>query len=84
MPGRLDVPTRWTNAPAPPPDIRERGWKLAARQLADQAFSRAAGAPLVPGNNVRILERCGGELSGLDGRHLRGAQDDPFRVLHHP
>jgi cardiolipin synthase len=28
----------------------------AARQLADQAFSRAAGAPLVPGNSVRLLK----------------------------
>ncbi len=26
------------------------------RQLADQAFSRAAGAPLVPGNRVRLLK----------------------------
>jgi cardiolipin synthase len=28
----------------------------AARALADQAFARAAGAPLVPGNTVRILK----------------------------
>jgi cardiolipin synthase len=27
-----------------------------ARALADQAFARAAGAPLVPGNTVRILK----------------------------
>ena len=27
----------------------------ATRMLADQAFSRTAGAPLVPGNDVRIL-----------------------------
>ena len=26
------------------------------RSLADQAFSRAAGAPLVPGNQVRLLK----------------------------
>ena len=29
---------------------------LSPRQLAEQAFSRAAGAPLVPGNRVRILK----------------------------
>jgi cardiolipin synthase len=27
-----------------------------ARTLADQTFARAAGAPLVPGNTVRILK----------------------------
>jgi cardiolipin synthase len=26
------------------------------RMLADQAFSRAAGAPLVPGNSIRLLK----------------------------
>jgi len=34
---------------------RETNAFLSMRQLADQAFSRAAGAPLVPGNNVRLL-----------------------------
>ena len=29
---------------------------LSIRFLADQAFSRAAGAPLVPGNSVRLLK----------------------------
>ncbi len=29
---------------------------LSPRQLAEQAFSRAAGAPLVPGNQVRLLK----------------------------
>jgi cardiolipin synthase len=29
---------------------------LAARILADQTFPRAAGAPLVPGNTIRILK----------------------------
>jgi cardiolipin synthase len=28
---------------------------LSVRQLAEQAFSRAAGAPLIPGNSVRLL-----------------------------
>jgi len=34
---------------------RETKAFLSMRQLADQAFSRAAGAPLVTGNNVRLL-----------------------------
>ena len=32
------------------------GVHSSARALADQAFARAAGAPLVPGNIVRILK----------------------------
>src|SRR5512139_813292 len=28
------------------------------RQLAEQAFTRAAGAPLIPGNSVRILKNA--------------------------
>jgi cardiolipin synthase len=35
---------------------RERGVALTVRKLADQAFSRAAGAPLIEGNSVRLLE----------------------------
>ena len=35
---------------------RERGAVQAARTLADQAFSRAAGAPLVAGNRVTLLK----------------------------
>jgi cardiolipin synthase A/B len=35
---------------------RERGAVQAARTLADQAFSRAAGAPLIAGNAVRLLK----------------------------
>jgi cardiolipin synthase A/B len=34
---------------------REKKAILSMRQLADQAFSRAAGAPLVTGNSVRLL-----------------------------
>src|SRR5687767_5576009 len=34
---------------------REHGAMTAVRALADQAFSRAAGAPLVEGNSVRLL-----------------------------
>ena len=30
----------------------------AVRVFADQAFSRAAGAPLVPGNSVRLLRNA--------------------------
>jgi cardiolipin synthase len=36
-------------------DLQERGPLQAARSLADQAFSRAAGAPLISGNRVRLL-----------------------------
>lgn len=35
---------------------RERNAFLSTRNLANQAFSRAAGAPLVPGNSVRLLK----------------------------
>lgn len=35
---------------------RERGVVLPVRTLADQAFSRAAGAPLIEGNSVRLLK----------------------------
>ena len=35
---------------------RERNAILSVRKLANQAFSRAAGAPLVPGNSVRLLK----------------------------
>lgn len=38
-----------------PPDRHAHEALPPARILADQAFSRAAGAPLVPGNNVRLL-----------------------------
>jgi cardiolipin synthase len=34
---------------------RETNALLSMRQLAGQAFSRAAGAPLIPGNSVRLL-----------------------------
>jgi cardiolipin synthase A/B len=37
-------------------DRRERNIMTAVRALADQAFSRAAGAPLVEGNRVRLLK----------------------------
>jgi cardiolipin synthase len=37
--------------------MKNRGHALAGvRPLADQAFSRAAGAPLIGGNNVRLLK----------------------------
>ena len=35
---------------------RERNAILSVRKLANQAFSRAGGAPLVPGNSVRLLK----------------------------
>ncbi|HEX5515799.1 MAG TPA: phospholipase D-like domain-containing protein, partial [Gammaproteobacteria bacterium] len=37
----------------------ERNALLPLRELADQAFSRAAGAPLVGGNHVRLLKDAG-------------------------
>jgi len=39
-----------------PPEPDERPALRQARELADQVFSRAAGAPLVPGNQVRVLK----------------------------
>lgn len=35
---------------------REHESRSSVRKLADQAFSRAAGAPLIPGNRVRLLK----------------------------
>lgn len=35
---------------------RERGEALSMRSVANQAFSRAAGAPLIDGNSVRLLK----------------------------
>ncbi len=35
---------------------RERNAVLSKRNVANQAFSRAAGAPLVDGNSVRLLK----------------------------
>ena len=34
---------------------REKNAMMSVRDLANQAFSRAAGAPLIPGNSVRLL-----------------------------
>ena len=45
-----------------------------ARFLADQAFSRAAGAPLVHGNAVRLLRDARGELSRVARGHRGRAQ----------
>lgn len=41
---------------APESDRRERALAPSVRALADRAFSRAAGAPLIGGNLVRLLE----------------------------
>ncbi len=49
------VPATWSDrGEAPRTEVTVTGSPL--RPLADQAFSRAAGAPLVPGNSVRILK----------------------------
>ena len=39
-----------------PEAMPEHDLSSAARLLADQAFSRAAGAPLIPGNSLRLLK----------------------------
>ena len=50
--------------------------------LADQAFSRTAGAPLVGGNAVRLLKDGKRELPRLARRHPKRSTLDPFRNLH--
>ncbi len=44
-----------TTIPEPTPDARRKHVASRARQLAEHAFSRAAGAPLVAGNRVLLL-----------------------------
>lgn len=44
--------------PTPNANVLERESFSSFRVLSDQAFSRAAGAPLVPGNKVRILRNA--------------------------
>ncbi len=41
------------------PQVEDRQARLSARALADQAFSRAAGAPLIKGNDIRLLKDAG-------------------------
>jgi len=53
-------------------DERPELWRV--RELADQAFSRAAGAPLIPGNSVRILK---------DGRENYPAWLEAIRAARH-
>lgn len=53
----VPVPVDRRDAPARPGPLTDNARALAAsRVLADQAFSRAAGAPLVHGNAVRLLK----------------------------
>ena len=52
------------------------------RRLADQAFSRAAGAPLVQGNAVRAAPGCRGELPRVARGHRGREAQRPFRDLH--
>jgi len=42
-----------------PTEAREGTFSPSVRALADRAFSRAAGAPLVAGNAVRLLRDAG-------------------------
>jgi cardiolipin synthase len=54
---------------------RERNTQLSVRALADQAFSRAAGAALIGGNSVRLLrdarENYPAWLAAIDGARAR-------------
>ena len=54
------------------------------RQLADQAFSRAAGALLIPGNSVHLYERCIAELPGVVAGDCFCPANYPLRELHYP
>lgn len=50
------MPTTGQAVPSGKPAARDRALTPSVRALADQAFSRAAGAPLVAGNRVRLLK----------------------------
>jgi cardiolipin synthase len=50
--------TAVTSGPRPAHDDSS-GVEAGARELADQAFSRSAGAPLIAGNHVRLLKDAG-------------------------
>jgi cardiolipin synthase len=50
--------SRRTPVDVSPSDRRQSRGLPTARDLADQAFSRAAGAPLIPDNSVRILKNA--------------------------
>ena len=54
------------------------------RALADQAFSRAAGAPLVPGNRVRLLQDAGENYPAWLEAIASARRSRPLRELHHP
>ena len=45
--------------PLPLRGLRRREESSSVRALADQAFSRAAGAALIPGNAIRLLKDAG-------------------------
>ncbi len=52
------------------------------RRLAQQALSRAAGAPLIGGKQHRAADRRAGQLRGMAGGNARGQTAHPFRELH--
>ena len=56
-PALADIDRAGTVKPLPPPRD-ERAALREVRALANQAFSRAAGAPLIPGNRVRLLRNA--------------------------
>ena len=53
-------------------------------QLANQAFSRASGAPLREHNRVRLLKDAAENYRGLVRRHPHGATFHSRRDVHHP
>ena len=57
---------------------------LFLRQIANQAFSRASGAPLRERNSVRLLKNAAENYPAWLAAIRRGAADDAFRDVHHP
>ena len=62
----------------------EQAPTLFIRQLADQAFSRASGAPLREGNRVGLLKDAAENYPAWLTAIRRGAAHDPLRDVHHP
>src|SRR4029450_12149683 len=60
---------------------RERNTMTDMRALADQAFSRAAGAPLIEGNSVRLLKDARENYPAW--LEAIGAAPCPLRELHY-
>jgi hypothetical protein len=65
----------------PPAERDERAVLPQLRELADRMFSRAAGAALIPGNQVRLLEDGREKLFRLASGDSRGKGARPLREL---